>query len=271
MIGFFYRETNDRSLSCLNKLERLCAEAGLAYCDLKKTDLQDVSDVSLIVVLGGDGTVLKASKVAADNIPIVAVNTGTVGFLTSYEESNVEDLIDDILNDRLSFVSRQFMEISVNDNVYYALNDGVIAKSFTVDHQSECVKMMLKINGNFVDNYVADGLILSTPTGSTAYAISAGGPVMEPNVNAFVVAPICAHSLHSRPIVYSSDLLAEVFIHETSKDCALYVDGEFVEILPKNTKISIKKSDKYARICDSKEGFFSKLSHKLNKWSTNEF
>lgn len=271
MIGIYYKEGDSRSIDCMKKLEVLFAQKSIETIILTdKTPKSFLKKIKLIIVCGGDGSVLRASKYAKELIPIVAINTGNVGFLSSYEVGNLDGLVNDILNDNLVFSKRKFMSITFNDKEFFALNDAVITKNHKIDTVSECVKMSLKIDGQFVDTYVGDGLILSTPLGSTAYAISAGGPIVVPNINAYVAAPICAHSLHSRPIVFSQDSLAEIVIRTDSKECALFIDGKMEASLKPNSVVKIKASEKFASICDNSGKFFSRLSEKLNKWSNND-
>ena len=272
MIGFYFRESNARSYACHDRLKKLLDKSKIEYRNILEPHPSDnYDDIDLLIVFGGDGSVLRASKIANGEKPIIAINTGNVGFLTSYEEDNLEKLVDDIIANNLTFVERNFMQIEYGDKTFYALNDAVITKNYVKDPLSQCVYLSLYIDDEFVDKYVADGLILSTPTGSTAYAISAGGPIMAPNVKAFVAAPICAHSLHSRPIVYSTDCVATVKVLSQSKECALFIDGVLEQDIAPNTKIVFKKSDKRVRICDNSGKFFTRLTEKLIKWTNNSF
>lgn len=270
-IGLYCKKDDEHSQNCLSLFKSLLAKKSIDFCDLSKGFSNDLlKDIKLLVVFGGDGSVLSATKIAEDLIPIVGVNTGNLGFLTSYEATTLDKLVEDIMSNNLTFSKRRFMTIKYGDKEFRALNDAVVEKDHVIDRDSGCVRLKLTIDGQFVDNYVGDGLIVSTPTGSTAYAISAGGPIMVPNVDAYVAAPICAHSLHSRPIVYSCDSVAKVTVHKSSKDCVLYVDGFNVATVAPDSSITIEASDKFAEICDNTGKFFSRLSDKLNKWSNND-
>ncbi len=271
MIGFYYRESNERSVNASKKLKELLSDSGIAFCDLEEdSKINKNLDISLLIVFGGDGSVLRASKIALDKIPIVAINTGNVGFLTSYEENSLEKLVQDIKNYKLRFSKRRFMKVVYNGKKYYALNDAVVTKNYGKDLASECIKLHFSIDGEFVDTYVADGLIVSTPTGSTAYALSAGAPIVTPRVDAFLAAPICAHTLHSRPIVYSTKAKSYITVAKDTKECALYIDGALVDVVGAGESIAIEKSDMCVQICEYAENFFEKLSRKLNIWSTHE-
>lgn len=271
MIGFYFRENNERSLVASNKLKELLTKEGFSYRDLNENSTaEECADISLMIVFGGDGSVLRATKIALDKFPIIAINTGNLGFLTSYEENDLETLVDDIKNDKIRYSSRRFMKVKCNGNYYYALNDAVVVKNYSLDTANECIKLHFSIDGESVDTYVADGLIISTPTGSTAYALSAGAPIITPRVDALVAAPICAHSLHSRPIVFASFAKPVITVDQSSKECVLYVDGVLKERIPCGGTVEIVEGDKEVKICDFAEKFFKKLSLKLNKWSMKE-
>ena len=271
MIGFYFREGNVKSKDASEKLKKLFAAEGVAYRDVDEfTPAAERSQLSLLVVFGGDGSVLQAAKIALSDIPIVAINTGNVGFLTSYEESELHNLVGDYKRGALNFSKRRLLKITCGKNEYYALNDVAVLKNYQADSASECVKLKFYIDGQFVDAFVADGLVVSTPTGSTAYALSAGGPIMPPNVKALVCAPICAHSLHSRPIVFAEDSTAVVKVDKTSKECSLFIDGAIACRVPSGESFNVECSDQSVSICETKQNFFKKLLTKLNKWTSVE-
>ncbi|MGN0819528.1 MAG: NAD(+)/NADH kinase [Christensenellaceae bacterium] len=269
-VGIFYRQSNEQSVKACALLKNLLGENGIGYIEITDNGEAVPTDIELMIVFGGDGSVLQACQLALDKIPIVAINTGNVGFLTSYEASELNALVSDIKNDELNFSERELLKVESNGNAYFALNDAVVVKNYVDDLHSGCVKLQLEIDGKFVDRYIADGLIFSTPTGSTAYALSAGGPIITPNLKALTVAPICAHSLHSRPIVYSENSVASVKVLPDSKRCALYVDGEFKTALSGDEKVTVKLADIKLKICDNSDNFFSKLTQKITLWSLKD-
>jgi NAD+ kinase len=268
-LGIFYREDNEQSVKNIKKFKQLLLCEKLEFVDLEESicDDESLEGVTLIVVFGGDGCVLSAAKHALDRIPLVAINTGTVGFLSSFEKEDLETIISAIKNQTLEFTERRLLAAEIDGKCYFALNDAVIMKDFKNDNYSCCIKLNLTIDGKKVDKYLADGLILSTATGSTAYALSAGAPILTPDLEAVVVAPICPHSLESRPIVFAPKSVAEVTIDDSSRDCALYLDGKLERTLSKNEKIKIFLSKKSIKICDNCNNFFEKLSKKISSWS----
>lgn len=271
MIGLYNKKGDNRSETCLKEFEGLLKSENIRFVSLTgEEDDAVISSLKYIVVFGGDGTVLRAAKFARDKIPLIAVNSGTLGFLTSYEYVDSKRLVSDILNGNLSFAEREFLKVSALGKDFLALNDAVVLKNRKTDDYDQCVKLNFSIDCECVDGYIGDGLIISTPTGSTAYAISAGGPIILPSMSACVAAPICAHSLRSRPIVYPMDSVAEIKITELSPSCVLYVDGKKEAELSAGETVKITRSNKFAKICNNGGGFFSRLSDKLNKWSIND-
>jgi|GEM_PF-722194 len=271
MIGFFFRESSARSVAAAEKLKKLLDNSGISHRDIASdSTFDECSDIHLMMVFGGDGSVLRASKIALDKIPVVAINTGNVGFLTSYEEDDLETLIEDIRANSLKFSKRKLMKVVLKGKTYYALNDMTITKNYHIDDASECIKLHFRIDGEFVDTYVADGLVIATPTGSTAYALSAGGPIMTPKVSAMVATPICAHSMHARPIVFSDLGKASVTIDGNTKECVLYIDGMNVTTIACGETVYVEQGEISLNICEFAHNFFAKLSTKLNIWSTTD-
>ena len=226
------------------------------------------SEFDRILVFGGDGTMLEAvSKASKYNIPILGVNLGNLGFLAKFEQhADPKKIIKALKSKRI--LNRFLLEtkISYKDSAecYFALNEVVIKSVST-----RPVYLNLKIDDVYVDTYHSDGIIISTPTGSTAYSLSAGGPVLSPKVDAVVINPVCPHSLHSRPLVINSD--AEIEIEITNDvETALVVDGKFIgNINNVHNSICINKSKKTAKfIAINGNNFYKKLLEKMNRWGT---
>lgn len=270
-VGIFYRADNELSCRLIKDFSALLKKNNIDFCLLNEAEVDEnhFESLDLIVVFGGDGTVLSATKYALDKIPLVAINAGNVGFLTTFEGNELEKVVLGIINNSFKFTERRLLLIDVGQNSYYALNDAVILKDFKKDDYSCCIKLDLFLDHKNVDKYLADGMIVSTATGSTAYALSAGAPIVTPDLDALVVAPICPHSLHSRPIVFSPKSLCEVQVNMQSRPCALYIDGSRVQGLEKGQTVKIVLSDKKVRICDNCNNFFEKLSKKISSWSNN--
>ena len=263
--GLFINTTKSEANTTASAFGKALIENGIDYKIVNLKD--DCKDVDLIVVFGGDGTILRVVDYALEfDIPILAVNIGTVGFLACVEADELQKAID-LIKKGKDYDKRSVMKIVSGDNKYYALNEALVQRSSTGVSMSEVAKLSLTIGGSFVDKYFADGIILSTPTGSTAYSLSCGGSIMSPDLSAFIATPVCPHSLHSRPIVYADNKVAKVKVLENSCKCALYVDGKFVKNVKKGEEIEVSRSRKMIKFYKTEDNFFEKLLIKLNKWS----
>ena len=223
--------------------------------------------LDFMITVGGDGTILRIAKYCAEtDIPIAGLNLGYVGFLTEEEPDKAEQLVDALLSGNYEVEKRSLICARLGDKEFSALNDVVISRAA----DSRMAEIYVKINGEFVDGYFCDGFIVSTPTGSTAYSLSAGGPILSPGVAAYSLVPINSHSLHSRPIVVSDTDVAEFTLRSNGK-AELVVDGVACASMTKNDVVAVEKAEKtvsFVRL--SGHGFYKKLLTKLNKWSTTE-
>jgi len=224
-------------------------------CNLK-------SGADFVFVTGGDGTILKTARFYAKyKTPVFGVNLGRLGFLSQSSKEDIQKSLDKILNGEFVVENRIMLKCGENN----ALNDFVIKGS----DKGRTAKFSLKINDKFVCDYLADGIIVSTPTGSTAYGLSAGGPVLTPALNAFIIVPICPHTLNARPIVVPDS--EKISIHTDKRKYSIALDGqEFFEVDNKDEKeIIIEKSDYEAKLALlSSDEFYSVLRSKLH-WATH--
>lgn len=233
------------------------------------TDFDDLNGLDVLFVLGGDGTILNvASECAKRNVKIIGVNYGHLGFLAEFEREKLDDAINLVCSGNYETEKRSLLEIQCDGKSYYALNDLVVQRNTGGNSFNNTVRLQARINGSTVDNFTADGIIVSTPTGSTAYSLSAGGSVLTPDINAFIMTPVCAHSLHSRPVVYNDNSLLEIFTADDNTPLNIVVDGKVVCVIGKNTVVKVKKSPINIEFITRCGGdFFNKLFIKLNIWS----
>lgn len=211
-------------------------------------------------VIGGDGTILKTARFYANtDTAIFGINLGRLGFLSQSSKEDFSKSLKKILNGEYRIENRLMLETENR----VALNDFVIK----TNEQGRTARFQLKINGKEVCNYLADGIIISTPTGSTAYGLSAGGPVLSPEIEAFVIVPICAHTLNARPLVIPATEEISISAACENKEFILSVDGQGNYII--KDEIKIKKSQQKAKliILDGTE-FYTILQTKLN-WSVS--
>ena len=225
-----------------------------------KAEALDVDNLKngfdFVIVVGGDGTILKTSRFYAKyKTPIFGINLGRLGFLSQCSAENISPAIEKILSGNYKLEDRIMLEFGN----YTALNDFVIKSSLS----GRTSKFSLKINDKKVCDYLADGIIISTPTGSTAYGLSAGGPVLVPSLDAFVIVPICPHTLTARPIVVPDTEKITICGLENESTYFFSADGqEFMEV---NSEINISKS-KYSvklALLNGNE-FYSVLRNKLH-------
>ncbi len=239
-------EVKDKLLNILSS-KNICAKA------LDIDSLKDGFD--FVFVIGGDGTILKCARFYAKfQTPVFGINLGRLGFLSQSSKEDLEKSVDKILNGNFVVEDR----IMLQSGNYTALNDFVLKCSL----MGRTSKFILKINGNPVCDYLADGIIISTPTGSTAYGLSAGGPVLTPSLNAFVIVPICPHTLTARPLVIADSEKITICVDE-AKEHYLYADGQETMIF--NKEIDIEKSNYNVKLALLENSdFYSVLSDKLH-------
>ncbi len=223
----------------------------------------------LIVALGGDGTLLNlVSLTAGTEVPILGINIGRLGFLTETEYTSLTDeMLDKIISGDFQVEERALLDVKAAGETYQALNECVLSNG----SDTRPAKFRVSVDGKFLDIFQSDAYLVATPTGSTGYCLSAGGPIVSPRVEAMVVNPICAHSLHARPIVVSDKSTVMLSGAAASGFVQLIIDGRSIEFLPNGTEISVTKSAyaaKFIKITDS--GFFDKLLTKLNVWGVTK-
>ena len=224
-----------------------------------------VSEIDIIIVIGGDGTLLKASKFSAKyDKPLLGINTGKLGFMASIEKDDLNKL-KLLSTGEYKVNKRNMLKICVNNseevNEYIALNDAVLSRMPI----SDLPEFSILSNSKEVSKIRADGIIFSTPTGSTAYALSAGGPIIEPDISCIEVTQICAHSLFSRPMIFSPDKKLSVKIKTADVDeISLLVDGCTVGSLNSHSEITISVSELYTKIIDINDSaFYKAIDEKL--------
>lgn len=205
----------------------------------------------LVVAIGGDGTMLMASHILCDfNVPLLGINLGHVGFLADIPADDIANSMDEILNGNYVEDVRSLLWGEVfreGKCVYesYAFNDIVIQKW----NIARLVELETYINGAFVHTHRSDGMIISSPTGSTAYALAAGGPVVHPALDALLLVPICPHSVANRPIVVDGNSHVEIVVSTKDDDQArLTFDGEIKLVLAPDDRVHVKKKDKEIRL-----------------------
>jgi len=232
----------------------------------KREELPRCSD--LLIVLGGDGTLLSAARLAADRqVPILAVNLGGMGFLTTVSQDELYQILEEIFSGKHRVSERVMLEAEILRGGavirrQIALNDAVLNKAAL----ARIMDVALRVDGEYVTTYKADGLILSTPTGSTAYSLAAGGPIVYPTVEAFVATPICPHTLTNRPLMIPDSASIEIDFKAEDDAVFLTFDGQIGIELAREDHIVVRKaSEKLRLVLPAKKSYFEILRNKL-KW-----
>lgn len=254
-LGIVYNPIVKNTSDVLQSLENLLTSKNLHFEKFPIDSLK--AGVDFVFVIGGDGTLLKTARFYAKHfIPVFGINLGRLGFLSQTNESELTESIEKILNNKYKIEDRLML---ISNDGALALNDFVIKGAST----SRTSRFYLSIDGKFVCDYLADGLIVSTPTGSTAYGLSAGGPVLSPGLDAFVVVPICPHTLTSRPLVIPSKEKITISTCDSCTSFIVVADGQ--DSFNVNSKIDIEKSKFSAKLAllDTNE-FYSVLRNKLH-------
>ncbi len=256
-LGLYVNDGNNLSVSTSIEFIKMLKEQNINYFDIKQQD----EKCDLIVVFGGDGTTVRVINYAVKyDIPAIVINTGTVGFFSDFKSNELKEALIAI-KDGCYCTERTLLNVEYNGTSAIALNDIVIKRK--CDEESTVVKLNVSINNQHVDEYFADGLIFSTPTGSTAYSLSAGGSVITPDSEVFCLTPICAHSFNSRSIVYNDKSIVSVSKKQGSK-AVVYVDGNKLFEMG-DQPITITKSFSRFKLCLIKNEFFKRLKIKLSR------
>ena len=227
----------------------------------------EICGVDVVIVLGGDGAILHSAVPASKNkVKIIGVNYGNLGFLTEFEkdeQQNLKDLLDALKNGACRILKRSLLELEVFGEKFYALNEVSLQRDYGLYSIKSTQILRIQVQTNEgVDTISGDGVLVCTPTGSTAYSLSAGGAILTPEVPVFMMTPICAFSMRTRPIVFSDE---EVFTLKITRGKAiLQADGLAVTGLPEGAEIKIRKAPFTADFPTRKNSdFFAKVRNKL--------
>ena len=224
--------------------------------------------VDLVVSLGGDGTLLSVARAAGTrSVPILGVNLGRLGFLTEVNLDELRPALDKVLAGEVTVVPRMRLEVeafrgSKRLGHYHALNDAVLTRQVL----SRMIDLEARADGVKVTTYHADGLIVSTPTGSTAYSLSAGGPLLLPGLEAIILTPICPHSLTQRPIVLPTAVELEIVVERESGEAALTVDGQEGLDLEPGDRVVMRRSPHPVEIVASPFRDRYEIMHEKLRW-----
>ena len=283
-VGLVAKENEPAIVGALRRIVKLLTDGGCTVtCDTAGAALLEdpgsgiernrlAATVDVIVVLGGDGTLLSVARgAAAAGVPVLGINYGSLGFLTSTVREESEGAISDLLSGRYVSTHRMMLRARVHNrqspadgdhHVRDVLNDAVVNKTSL----ARIVELEVTIDDDFVSRYRADGLIVSTPTGSTAYSLAAGGPIVMPDVEAIVVSPISPHSLANRPLVLPGEAVISVRVLSKDQDIVLTLDGqEGIQVHPGEI-VTVERSPlRFELLLTGQRSYFEVLRTKL-RW-----
>jgi NAD+ kinase len=265
VVALYVDANRDNSRALASRVGRSLEDAGYRVSPI--ADGASLADAALLVTIGGDGTLLRAARLAVDDgTPILGINTGRLGFLTEFDEDDEHiDELPDLLERGLVIEERIALQAQYNDKTFFALNDVVVRKGAV----SRLVPFGLCLNDEQAAHIPADGICIATPTGSTAYFLSAGGSIISPHVDAFGIVPLLPHTLFSRPIIVPASSRVVIGCDSEIIHANLECDGEIVTDLDPGASVVIVRYPRpvrFARIARLR--FFERLEEKL-QWGVS--
>ena len=279
-VGLVIRHRSTAAIALARKLERLLVRRGITVVhDLESSRARGVAGgapraqiarlVDLVVTLGGDGTLLSVARHPAPGVSVLGIDIGTLGFLTTCRPDEAGPVLEAALSGTAHVERRRLLSVRVTDGAratrvarhYRVVNDAVLSKSAL----ARIATIRVDVDGRLVSRYRGDGLIVSTPTGSTAYNLSAGGPILEPTLPALVLTPICPHTLTLRPLVLPDSVRLDLSVENDPTDVFLTLDGQEGFPVSSTTRISIaRSSETVSLVRASRASFFEVLAGKLS-------
>jgi len=279
-VGLVTRHRSAAAIALARKLERQLVGRGIKVVhDLESSRALGVSGgapreriarlVDLVIALGGDGTLLSVARHPAPGVPVLGIDIGTLGFLTTCRPDEAGPVLEAVLAGKAHVERRRLLSVRVTDGSrapriarhYRVVNDAVLSKSAL----ARIATIRVDVDGRMVSRYRGDGLIVATPTGSTAYNLSAGGPILEPTLQAIVLSPICPHTLTLRPLVLPDSVRLDLSVENDPTDVFLTLDGQEGFPVSSTTRISIARSSETVSLVRASEAsFFEVLAGKLS-------
>ncbi len=251
-IGICYKDGSEEKAAKIADHLKEKFDINLLFPIEKALNFSEKADI--LIVVGGDGTVIKCAKIVRDKVPLLGVKAGRLGFLSSYTFGDVDRMIEDIENNRLIKEKRFFLEVNTANDSFFALNDVVLEK----DIDGRMLEIEVVVSDGNPLWFFADGIIVSTPTGSTAYNLSAGGPVVHPSSETLQITPLLPHFLFNRGIVVPSSSIIRIMVDIESN---LLLDGK---LMGKFQKIDVRKSEMNVTILRPKDhDFYMALKNRL--------
>ena len=268
-MAFIVHPERNEAWTVANEAEQLIKKEGLAVCYPQRGE--KLSGCGMILTFGGDGTLLMGAKAAIEEkCPLLGINLGTVGFLTEGDPSELEMIVRTVLSESWETESRSLLEVRVEgeEESFYALNDAVITRG----GYARLIQVETTVNQEHWGTFIADGVIAATPTGSTGYSLSAGGPVVVPDVKCTIITPVCAHSLQHGPCIVPDQY--EIRFHlreEREQQAELQIDGQRLRTLQAGSSVIVTGAAEKLKLVRLRPyRFFDVMRKKFNQWSRSE-
>lgn len=258
-IAVVYNKNKPNATEILERIEGWAKDNGHELLISSPLD----ESVDFLLALGGDGTMLHAVREAEKlELPIMGINLGGLGFLTAFQSSELKQALDDLSHKRVRIEERMLLCVKCKDEEFFALND----TTFNMGSEARVIELSTYLNGEFLTRFTGDGLIVSTPTGSTAYSLAAGGPILDPRLEAIILTPICPHALSARPMLVPPNYTVTVEVGFKNPPVILTTDGQERRPLETGEKVTFSKAERRARIVMPQDvSFFQILRHKM-RW-----
>ena len=272
-IGLILHSRREDALGYAARIVRYLTRRGISVCaedafaeDVGVTPFSAVDRADIIVSLGGDGTLLRGVPYALDwKAALLGINMGRVGFLTEAEPGDIEAVLEAVIDGEYELDERAVLHVESCGDHWHALNDVVLSRG----GRARLTTISAWVDGELSGRYVADGVVVATPTGSTGYSLSAGGPIISPRVDCMVITPICAHTLQHRPTVVHGGAHIMLELHPNDMQTAsLQVDGRSCMELDSGMRVFIRQDSRPLRLIRLKpQNFFQLVRDKLMEWT----
>ena len=274
-------ENNDNIFSIIkslikNKIEfeidinSKISKSALQIANIDKNSIKNFVELNdsydFAISIGGDGTILKsAEKIGELSIPIIGLNTGRLGFLANSSLNNIEKVIKKLKNNDYNISNRSIIEVLFDGKKKYALNEVTVSRKNT----TSLITIEAKLNNQYLNTYWADGLIVSTPTGSTGYSLSCGGPIIIPESKNFVLTPIAPHNLNARPLVISDDKKVDISVNGRGNEYLISVDSNIYSV-PIDLNIVVQKASRFLKMVEFDEDSYLKVLREKLLWGKDK-
>lgn len=224
---------------------------------------ENLKKIDFIIALGGDGTILRTSKILKGiEIPTIGINLGSLGFLTTFSKEERIEAIEKFLKKEVIIEKRMLIKVNFKKEEIFVLNDVVINMGSSL----RMIEVKLYVNNEFVNKFNGDGIIVATPTGSTAYSLACGGPIIHPSSEVFVITPIAPHLLASRPLILSGNFKLKLLLGEKNPPANLVLDGQKTFLLNLGEEVFLEKAKNYFLLVNKKERTYFDILKKKLKW-----